>query len=182
MGFVGAQRCCRPLRFPNRPSPSLLLQAAPSLTEQYEYAQSRGIPWLVIIHASTFGGELGLWGLAARACMRHRSRVLPALSAFCALKPAAPVHTSTHHSRCAAAADTVRVKAMGGRTEEDVSVPDLPAYLLSALHPHGSAPPPGARTPAAMRSGDDGDVAGEQDDTSAHGGRERERQRRGGRR
>ena len=31
-------------------------QAAPSLTDQYEYAQSRGIPWLVIIQASTFGG------------------------------------------------------------------------------------------------------------------------------
>lgn len=34
-------------------------QAAPSLTEQYEYAQSRGVPWLVIINASTFGGAPG---------------------------------------------------------------------------------------------------------------------------
>ena len=44
-------------------SAELLPQAAPSLTEQYEYAQSRGIPWLVIIHASTFeGGLVGGWG------------------------------------------------------------------------------------------------------------------------
>ena len=34
----------------------MLPQAAPSLTEQYEYAQSRGIPWLVIINANTFEG------------------------------------------------------------------------------------------------------------------------------
>ncbi len=40
----------------------LLPQTAPSLTDQYEYAQSRGIPWLVIIHASTFGGEVAWRG------------------------------------------------------------------------------------------------------------------------
>ena len=30
----------------------MLHAAAPSLTDQYEYANSRGIPWLVIIQAS----------------------------------------------------------------------------------------------------------------------------------
>lgn len=47
---------------PPSPAPLLWLappQAAPSLTDQYEYAQTRGIPWLVIIQASTFGGGLG---------------------------------------------------------------------------------------------------------------------------
>ncbi|PSC69649.1 putative serine threonine-kinase GCN2 isoform B [Micractinium conductrix] len=121
----------------------LLPQAAPSLTAQYEYAQSRGIPWLVIIHSSTFE-----------------------------------------------AADTVRVKAVNARQEEEVSASDLPAYLLSALHPHGSgpashAPQPGSRTPhagggRALASGDDGDGGGEAEEPLAHGGRER--QRRGGRR
>ena len=80
-----------------------------------------------------------------------------------------------------AAADTVRVKAMNARLEEDVSVSDLPAYLLNALHPHGSAGvPPGGRTPHAggARGADDGAEDG--DEPSAHGGRER--QRRAGRR
>lgn len=72
---------------------------------------------------------------------------------------------------------------MNARLEEDVSVSDLPTYLLTALHPHGSAPlPPGARTPAGGRPGDDGDAAGEGEEPSAHGGRERWRERRGGRR
>ena len=89
-----------------------------------------------------------------------------------------------------AAADTVRVKAVNARQEEEVSASDLPAYLLSALHPHGSgpashAPQPGSRTPhagggRALASGDDGDGGGEAEEPLAHGGRER--QRRGGRR
>lgn len=81
---------------------------------------------------------------------------------------------------CLAAADTVRVKAMNARLEEDVSVSDLPSYLLSALHPHSAAPPAGSRTPHATggRTGDDADAAGEGEE--AYGGRER--QRRGGRR
>jgi translation initiation factor 2-alpha kinase 4 len=114
-------------------SAEMLPQTAPSLTDQYEYAQSRGIPWLVIIQASTFD-----------------------------------------------AADTVRVKAMNARLEEDVSVSDLPSYLLNALHPHGSTPPAGSRTPhaAGSRPGEDADAAGEGEEP--YGGRER--QRRGGRR
>lgn len=42
------------------------MQTAPSLTDQYEYAQSRGIPWLVIIQASTFDGGWGRAGGGAR--------------------------------------------------------------------------------------------------------------------
>lgn len=79
-----------------------------------------------------------------------------------------------------AAADTVRVKAMNARLEEDVSVSDLPAFLLSALHPHGIVPPAGNRTPHAAggRPGDDAEAGGEGEEP--YGGRER--QRRGGRR
>jgi translation initiation factor 2-alpha kinase 4 len=55
-------------------SAELLPQAAPSLTEQYEYAQSRGIPWLVIIHASTFeGGAVALTGRLGFASSEKRS-------------------------------------------------------------------------------------------------------------
>lgn len=69
---------------------------------------------------------------------------------------------------------------MNARVEEDVSEPDLPAYLLAALHPHGGpgAPPPTARTPAGGRPAEGGEDSDE--DHSAHGGRER--WRRGGRR
>ena len=69
---------------------------------------------------------------------------------------------------------------MNARLEEDVSVSELPAYLLNALHPHGSAPPAGSRTPhpAGGRPGEDADAAGEGEE--GYGGRER--QRRGGRR
>lgn len=86
-------------------------------------------------------------------------------------------------ARCGVAADTVRVKAMNARLEEDVSTSSLCTYLLSALHPHGAGAPAGSRTPhaqAARPSGDEGDAGGEGDEPSAHGGRER--QRRGGRR
>ena len=34
----------------------MLPQAAPSLTEQYEYAHARGIPWLAIINGASFAG------------------------------------------------------------------------------------------------------------------------------
>ena len=84
------------------------------------------------------------------------------------------------------AADTVRVKAMNARLEEDGSVSDLPTYLLNALHPHGSAPMAlGSRAvhaaggrPAVAEDGD----AGEQEEPSFPGRRERDWQRRGGRR
>lgn len=96
--------------------------------------------------------------------------------------PAADRCPHPHAVPCAAA-DTVRVKAMNARLEEDVSVSELPTYLLAALHPHGTAPPgPGRPLQHAggSRVGDDGDAGGEQEEPSAHGGRER--QRRGGRR
>lgn len=71
---------------------------------------------------------------------------------------------------------------MNARLEEDVSVSDLPSYLLNALHPHGNALPAGSRTPHATgaRPGDDADAAGEGEEPAGYGGRER--QRRGGRR
>lgn len=93
--------------------------------------------------------------------------------------PAAP-HGPVHPHPVFAAADTVRVKAMNARLEEDVSVSDLPAFLLSALHPHGIVPPAGNRTPHAAggRPGDDAEAGAEGEEP--YGGRER--QRRGGRR
>jgi hypothetical protein len=71
---------------------------------------------------------------------------------------------------------------MHARQEEDVSVADLPAYLLAALHPHGGGPTGGPlRMPHVhSRPADDGDAEGEQEEAAAQGGRER--QRRGGRR
>lgn len=61
----------------------MLPQAAPSLTEQYEYAQSRGIAWLVIINASTFEGGCrvaGSAGCSGGICMAvMRAEQVPAV-------------------------------------------------------------------------------------------------------
>jgi histidyl-tRNA synthetase len=162
----------------------LLPQAAPSLTDQYEYAQTRGIPWLVIINAATFEGEpsaaawlLG-WGAGQSAGSRTgqvdqwtRTVYLLRLckSALDATNPGLP-HV--------AAADTVRVKAVAGRLEEDVAVPDLPAYLQTALHPHGAAA--SATTRPLLHVGSR--AAEEADEEAEEAPSWRERQRRGGRR
>ena len=154
------------------PRPST--QAAPSLTEQYEYAQTRGIPWLVIINASTFGGAWRDEAGQRQPC--PRSAPLPALGRHRGGVTSSPPLSLSPP----AAADTVRVKAMHARLEEDVSVSDLASYLLAALHPHSTAPLSGSRKPytAGGRLGDDADAAGEPEEQ--YGGRER--QRRGGRR
>jgi hypothetical protein len=88
-----------------------------------------------------------------------------------------PTHAPTHLCVCAAA-DTVRVKSMNARLEEDVSVSELPTYLLTALNPHG-----GAATAASARMhtqgsrppGDDGEGLGEPEEAHAHGWRQRRR-------
>lgn len=77
----------------------LLPQAAPSLTDQYEYAQSRGIPWLVIIHASTFEGEAGrAWCRAWRRGWPSPLQASRAPAAF----PCAAASLAVHHSRSGA--------------------------------------------------------------------------------
>lgn len=162
--------------------PPPCLQAAPSLTEQYEYAQSRGIPWLVIINASTFGGaRVGWKGEGRNGVARLGWSGWQAAHFVEARVPCSAPPNPAAASPRPAAADTVRVKAMNARLEEDVSASDLATYLLNALHPHGSGAPAGSRTPhPAGRAGDEADAAGEGEEPSAHG--YRERQRRGGRR
>jgi hypothetical protein len=77
-------------------SAELLPQAAPSLTEQFEYAQSRGIPWLVIIAANTFeGGDRGGGGgrgscAALLACTVLTTHHFPAAPSPPAPQPPTP--------------------------------------------------------------------------------------------
>ena len=43
-------------------SAEMMPAAAPSLTDAYEYATARGLPWMVIISTATFSGGCRLGG------------------------------------------------------------------------------------------------------------------------
>ena len=85
------------------------------------------------------------------------------------------------------AADTVRVKHLERRLEEDVPVADLVRYLQAALAPHGASAGaytsgPGMTNRGSVAREGEGEHGEGGEELASHGGRaERERERRRGR-